>query len=965
MHQHVSLQQNKICVLFVIHRAHFLPCSPLLSLFFLFCLTLSHFLLSCSLFSLLSTFSLQHERARKGFIRAKDYVNIARLKEVEGDYSGAVRVFVKANRRQEALERAARYEQNHQILDPDVSLFQLANEYAKYFAQQRQDELLKSAIKHIPNVVMRVTYLKQASLFSKAVDEYIKAGRHVEANRLMVAQEMYDRAILLSRKVGNRENEAKFLLLKVTSKFYHHHFIDGDLELELSKHTKNEKASIQAHALLLRGVIYNNPGFCRQAMELYQNAASNVVGRLEAFNALLKIKIDVPIEIVVQQCSDAFKLAHSLQSLKLASDTCNLQQALDFYQLTKLEKVYLFQKTQDIWLGELNLAVCCNNELDEDGFFRLDPASVHKHLVSHFDLFWKAWLVETDIENKIKQRLDAFSFHTHIMKRGYLLEHVANTYPAYRLKEYLTFIDLGLQLKKLSGKLFSHAKLEAVPLRLFSPQIAMCLPVGRIHRVMLNRSKPTRDCLSKVITHALQLRSLRNIDVDNLFMTWRACIIADGCINRMVHKLEEYATKEGQHNPTDHSLIAKNERGTDIHSHFFMLWLRACHIIRAQSDVVGAMKLIYLFLSVVSRRHSLCKSMSVANYINVVTVGSVACLCMLALISPDKHVMLPLGYRHIVLVFDELNFHDKSDRSILSACAQQVYGQEHDHRLDKAESDAVGFLFQFLDLLLGRIHKRYNVLGTTLKSLAGQLEDGQAVHCISLALLLVANLIIVSPADLSSIYSRFIDLYAQLGSCIDRVSYPSKLPIYFRSAYHDIGVANSVGVLLNILQQLQVHYKFPAKMCRLQQRGKPGNIDFHEVPIPVELFEHKIEPVSQAAICIGTPKESSLAEEPGTGTGEDSTYYEPEAEYPLHNVQHHDYAHTTQFLSPTVADRETDSAVAFANFPTAFSPMFLLMHHSSPATPEYEDEKILELAMDEEVEKLLEAEACHREETHA
>ena len=769
----------------------------------------------------------------------------------EGDYSGAVRVFARANKRLDAIERAAEYEQQGHQLDADVNLLQLASHYAKYYAQRKDDHHLRKVIKHVPSAVMKGAYLKQAGLHEEALDVYIKANLVTEAKQLTSAQELYETGISWAQKEGNKVLEAMFVTEKVAALVYHKKSVGSELKEALQHLTKSGSASTKALACLLFGRVFDNPGMCRQSMETYQGAAVNTVGELEAFNQLVRLKKDQYLHLIVSRCILASDLANAFKHPpKSAFHAQLLQQAQEFYHLRSQEGVYLMPRAQDVWLPNgLHSANCRDRLVDEDGMVRLQPEKVHRMLADHFSSLWKAWLAVTDVVGKIQQRIAGYSFHQELMTNGYLT-HSNQSYPAERLKSYLQLIDLVLLTKQLSPTAFGDNMFEALPLKLLSPRVALCLPLGKQHRTLLTNSSAICRFLRSFAGDSL--KQLKNERVDDLFSAWRALCIAEGGTGRMEESLERFASRHGHLKPeeTGFSLVSRKEKDAQVYHHYFWFWLRACSIISEERIVLPAVKCAYHFLQVIARRRQLRETMSVANFVNVISLCTTALVGLLNLVNPTQHLLLPALYQHTVQLFDLLNAPGPKDTWLMSTCVEQVNRKRRAKQLDRMEQDAVEYLFKFLDLLTGQSHERCHILQDALSPTSGCIADGSALHCLMLCLVLVSNLLVIKMEHFKTLANSLADICNQLRRCLSSDNPPTTsantssstpLPQYLLNAYIEISSADCIAKLFMAVQHLMGACQFQSNLCRLVPKGSTGGMDFMEMPIPPLLFRRNFE----------------------------------------------------------------------------------------------------------------------------
>ena len=568
------------------------------------------------------------------------------MREVEGDYSGAVRVFVQANKRLEALEKAKSFETQGFEVEPDVASLQLANTYAKYYLSRQDEILLMRVLQYIPNIVLRVAHLKKGNLFSRAIDEYLKAGHYKDAEKLIVAQEMYDRGVELAIIREDKTMEAKFILMKTVAAIYHKEPVDEELSMKVQGLTKSSIPPIQAKALLLFGMVHTRAHCCRDAVKVYAESCVNNVGAIEAFNQLVLMKkTEVPYTSVVVKCQEAQEFIWILQSNKATPTRSKaLQQLIEFYKFSKLEKTYLLSQSQDIWIQSLGKIA---KEVDENGMFVFDPAKVHACIVDHFTEYISKWIVDTDTEKQVLSRLASYSFHNRVSEQGYLVSFL-HGYPPNLIKEYIQTVDAAIKIQSFNpNKYFRGFFPELLPLKLFSFRVSLCLPLSKINCFQFRRSEAVHNVLIKTMDSFINPKALRQPHVDDLFRAWFCqCLLDSDSPNHFEETIENFAKKEGPANYSKPWLVIDRHGKVVVFHHFFAFWLKACRLIREGQQVLVASKLVYnCFFTVIARRQHLRKTTSVLNYVFPVTVFSSALVGILSVAKPNLGLCLPLYYR--------------------------------------------------------------------------------------------------------------------------------------------------------------------------------------------------------------------------------------------------------------------------------------------------------------------------------
>ena len=741
---------------------------------------------------------------------------------------------------------------------------QLANLYAKHYIAHHDLDQLKKTLCYIPNIALRVSHLKKGKLFGLAIEEYLQHGYLKEAERIMVAQGMFDKGLEVARSLKNTTMETNFVFLKALSVISRKDEVDQDLDETLKNLTKSngEKPSLtQARALLLYGMIEEDSSLCSEAVKIYSD--KNTVGALEALDQCISFKHDVAFPMVVSKCFDARDLAKSFNStIKTPKRTQHIQQALEFYKFIKLDNVYLVSPHScDVWIKNLKSTLKKEQEYDENGMMRLDSSKVHVLLGERFTDFSNRWLVDTDLEKRMLTRLSSYTFHKDIIDKGYLTRHLLG-YPLNNVKDYIQTVLLALQAKHLSSKMFKGQGFENIPVRLFDPLVSLCLPLVKTNRIQLCKSEAVSQILTKTF-HGLTTSScLRKPNVDDLFKAW-ICQSLDSNIaqNRFEELLENFAMKEGPgdtHQQNKTWLIVDRVYKKIEYRHFFVFWLKACRLVREKCEVIGAAKLLCnCFFTTIARRSSLRKTISVINFVFPVTIITTALLGIISIADPKTSVAVPIFFRYFCQLFDDVNIQEGQQYWLLSACVVQMEKQQDSNELI---SDLTSLLSKLLQILLGSYCNFFNALKSGLASD----ETNTLVHCLVLVFVLIGNLIILRPQDHEQLYASLLEIKELIG--IQLRGQSSTNPSYLQQLFDKLSSIKTVSDLFGVVQYLLNSGNFPTNIAKLQN-AKSGNMEFKELSsLPNKLGNIKLNPRSSPT---PPPSQESQSSNEHTSTKEE------------------------------------------------------------------------------------------------
>ena len=697
---------------------------------------------------------LQSELAKRSYLRAKDHSNIARIREIEGDYSGAVRVLTRANRRLQALESAQMYEKQGHVLEVDVSTFQLANQYAKFFIARRDEVHLRKVLSYVDDPFVRVAHLKKGRLYRMAVEEYIKSDKMKEAVELILAQEMYDQGLQLARerkevKKGGMKLESLFQIHKSTAKIYHSRSSKGDKDftpiVEVLANTGHEgDPAAKAKAKLLMGIVQENSSLCHDALRMYQNPPlSDMVGGLEAYNEMVKLKkTEGSVQMIASQCFQAKELS-TLFVAKSAKAVKILKSAMEFYHLSHLENVYLLPKSQDIWFGNLHsLASIKDKPVDENGLIRLDPEKVHKALEARFSNFVNEWVEKTVLVKQLKEKLHSYRYHRELSKDQTLTRYHEGL-PTHVTSDYIVTIDMSMKLATIIPGCFDNQLLAKLVPNIFSPLFSFCVPLSKANRAIVDKCLTVQDSLKSDVHYFLENRFLFKPNVDELFDAWKCSCLINSVVD-MEHELEEFAAKKGPGTTPEQEKskfwLFIDRKGKPSYHYFFSYLLKAYRLIRESCQVIGSMKIIFhCFLSVIGRRPGLRKKTSICNIISVTNICSTALIALLSMDNPTLSLLLPCYYKNQCHLFDILNAQDNSHFWLLSACSRQIYDLSNE-RLARLVTESTDLLCKLVSYLVGQFCEHYNVLEIVV---SGK-EESWLVHTLVNLLVLLSNIRLLS-----------------------------------------------------------------------------------------------------------------------------------------------------------------------------------------------------------------------------
>ena len=710
-----------------------------------------------------------------------------RVKEQAKDYSGAVRYRMSVRLRV-GLALAAKYVRQG-LFQPNQRIEGIALSYARKYAQKKDKEKLLSIIDCIMDVSLKVSLLKQATLFVKAAELLASSKQYYDAFRILSAQGEHKRGIELATEL--KDNEAiRFVLQSAVAQLARDGSINdcyvlGKLE-DLSTHA-DPRIKAKASLLLGRSLKVSDPTKAvqqfRKAYNIYKSSYPNKVGEIESFCLISELKMFQcnvsSIQFAAESVETARAATEVAKSLRImtnrtASAIHTVHRAEEFYGFQKVPKVYYLPQDQDIWLEKLK---SCST-LDEDGMMNLDEEDTLCIVAEHLEHYIVNWV---DHDETLKFKLRSFTFYGQLVEQEHLT-HSYRSFPPEQLKQFLDICFMALDLESVCKSETFHRvqrvlgasahqsgtflDVRTVLLRMLSPLNTLYLPLDRnTHFSALGKSVVASQVLQDKIGTILS-NYLEDVKVDDFLQVWKlnsilGVIDQAGSSLRSLLQLRTYdannyyryrrikyhqtrspklAIQQYPHGPWYPPPYAFTYNSwMDKYQHYFFFWIESCRCIR-QGKVITAVKMsMDYFICVVARRRSL-RTDSVANLISILSVHSTALFATLSFSGHPRtqryNFIVPQTFKYAVESFNELNCQLSDDQHVLVACARNV---QKEKSFKKLESKAFDLLWRMLDVLLGRYREYYHVLRDTV-SKTHCIESGEALHCLVLTLTLLGNM---------------------------------------------------------------------------------------------------------------------------------------------------------------------------------------------------------------------------------
>lgn len=680
---------------------------------------------------------LQIKIASKLYCRADLPQEAARLQQDNKHFTKSLRILLEFGLVELALERALKYEKDHQELDKDVSPQQIAYMILKQKSRKGADEqILKEALSFVENPILRIQHWKDVGNYSEAVHELVQNEQLDEAYKLMLTKCMYKEGMKIAMEHGAAVKEAEFFLNQI--QVADHELNEETIKEKLGKLEKSGHGPTKALAFLMHAKLFKDLTACNRALAEFDMMSSP--GALEAFNQL-QHATKKRVEVVIHWRSVAQNLVDSLlidKELRTPTDDYNVNKVLKFYSIDKDNESGVYTH-----MGRIVSLVPVLAEKFKQSNSGLEEKIVLQALADHFNKYSTEWFDLDEVMAEVNSRLERFDFHKEVLAGKFTKSrHNLNR---RILDEYIDLLIIVVQACNIDSRAADCTKLIV---NFLSPLSSYFFILQWRHIYKLRRSKDFKAMVEK---HRQSIFSVsEKLTIDDLFIAWRLSCIAEGNHRGLQNHLAKLVA-EGK---VDTPFINVGHRQ---HFHIFHWWLRSCTLI-LQGRVRKAISLAYdrFFAKIAASTHIL-GGVSVMNITSIFTVYSTALTYMLSTVCNQIFgryvVVLPIPQmfeNNAVRIFDKLNASgfENNPNWVLKVANKEItgvfQGQQSWHRNWQARLDAclesvAGMLMHLLNFLLGRHIPECNVLKKALSS-QESLDNGAALHCLVLTLVMAANL---------------------------------------------------------------------------------------------------------------------------------------------------------------------------------------------------------------------------------
>ncbi len=747
------------------------------------------------------------DKAAQCYLRGRDIDNYSRLKVSVGQHGEVVRALMGKPfmRKRDALAKASEYEKQGIKLHQDLSTSELSYSCAKFYSERRDKDTLMEVLTYMPEVNRKVKFLKEARLYEYAFETLVENKEFKDAYRLASAQgsskqvldsdeHWLQKGLRIAEENRDETMKVAFIFQRAKVEYMykqknHHDKVNGDVVDKLDTLLRKKDQLVKAQAYLLLGMLKRDVSLCRTAWRTY-HSLNHKVGELEAFNQIQQLASESD-----QSLLDVCYVAKETGNTLMKANDINkvVKEALSFYGLQKIGVYYYTPPGQDIWIGEpLAKCVCKSKKTDVDGMLRLEASDTRDELAKHCSSFKSTWLTRFDLRKKLEPKWRSFPLHKQLWEHRHLYkEYSAEQVSSEALRGYIQTSVLLLELRSLNDE--STDALIALLVTIFTPRVYIYLPqrIKEDHILLVRRSINSHSLFRRFIKTTVQANGTtekypERVKADSWLMAWRACCISEPDLKYLIDMLQELEKEVNEKSRAQLPSGEKYEipagfihwRKDKKYYHIFTFWLNSCVEMREKRKVLWSSKLaIYFFLGKIAEHPHEC-SITVINFVDILSIHCTGLLAMIthanALQNRPTPFTIPLFYKGNVFLFSMMNSWKKEDRSLLSACAEEVTSWRKN--LGKFFNECRSLLVSALGLLLGsNPHApRYSVLKIGLKKIAATDASKQ---CLILTLVLFGNLSMLRVRETR-------DFHQQIHGLLKRsLSKDEKMPEYVTVAY--------------------------------------------------------------------------------------------------------------------------------------------------------------------------------------
>lgn len=711
----------------------------------------------------------------------------ARVLEKMQDYSGAVRAYANGKDYETALQKALQYEQRKIKLDSTVSAQQMASEYARIKVSEGDEESVRNIMTFISDGRIKADFLKETGLYLEAVEELLKEYRSLDAVRIMKARGMFKEGLA---RISDQSWQEMFKLCIVQRQIIVEEFFDDPLINEL---IESKEEYIKARSEFLCGKFKNDAKYFRKAMKSFAKSP----GRIMSYHAMMKAQTDDRSNInmaeflsVIEDIDCAREAARAL----IDGKTNRRQRAFmeDVLRLFDINEDATCYYTTEISCKYAKYAIDLDletNESDIDGMLILEKEKVQIALLAMYDQIYHTLFSLPVVQMSLKRLLHNLStckmqFDSHPFVLRYFDE-------AMMLFKFCTlFPNNDLDLEEIGT-------VKDTIISMFSPHSPSLLYICSSN---VNISEPD------YLLNAAYIGS-PDASLDDYFSAWAILMLSlhPGDVRKYLRDNFKEKERDG-----DGLVISYPKKKT----HVFFWWTHACRQVISTQVIAGCSTMFH---------HLLCRFPEIQHDASISSIMSIASLMTIMLViginsstfSQIIKFTVPSTYENICTIFGYLNNIDVTSICSTSGLASANFNK------------SIERLCGLLDYMIGYESHQNGILQIALSSEVS-LNDGSAQNCLTLCLVLAANLYWhYSRSANTCMHPRLLLIQKELKKF--RKHHGHEYP-FIENACFMLQEAKSIGNIFSLIAQLSSNLVCPiAAMRKVKFMPVPPGKDYPQI----------------------------------------------------------------------------------------------------------------------------------------
>ena len=690
---------------------------------------------------------------------------------------------------------------------------QIASEYISHRVNEGDKENLHGILQYISDGSIKAEFLKEIGMYYEAVDELLREGQYPEAYRILKAQGMFDEGIMKAKDNHSKDMFSLFHARKM-------YFVSKPSAI-LTEILKSSDKYIVAQAYCLYALINRDASYYRKAIKAFDECKCDP-GKLIAFRGLLALNngSNVKVEELLQMSRLATQCSKAIVA-RIEQNSTTLQKRFfrEILKVHDIEDGELYYYIPEIsftnpTITGLELDSAFNSK-DADGMIMLQRDTVDKILLSYYRELQHSWLSRPDIQDhfiQIIKELNSSTFYRAIQSQSF-----SKAYD-FKLNNYFKEIMSVIEFNALCGPvsdLQGHEMVGHIAVSLFTFLSAIFLrdhgSLNKIAQTLPFSRKYFEDAAYKILEN-------QDASLDDFYLSWNLLVSFAPSIGRL-HTVLNERVKE------NNSLVLLYKRKT----HIFFWWLHAYKQIVFKYNINSACQTVFYHIllrlpELVIKRDNVI-SVATLTYILIILSSSLFVVANTS-INSTFYVcpfIVPKLYENLIDSFGGI----RATTTIKMACSLQIYSSSNYQQI---KTHSIRQLQAFLDFLLGEFH-HYSVLRNALSSEI-YLNDGSALNCLILCLVLVSNLFAyyekfeATDKESKNLLQRKLQtIHEELHRC--RKS-SLTTPTFVQTAYVGLQSANKIcDIFKVVVSLLNLQKQLPQMACPLI--NSDYKVFFHEI----------------------------------------------------------------------------------------------------------------------------------------